>query len=184
MLWGFCVSAGLFAGPAQAADTSHVQLYVGGREYGSVAEYQQDRKAVMALAPAHTVDISKVPVDFPDGKTLTIGPNGKFRAEKGVTVSSETTVTPVISSANTLAAGAGDLRVAGVTPSLGEAVDAFHSGKDGTGAAPTPVYSAADLEEQLRRRLQEAGRPVLIISDKKKVRLMELQDSSDNTGGK
>ena len=173
LLAALAVLAGLPAAPLEAEDASKVDLYVGGRQYGSVAEYQQEKKTLMALSPASTITGRGAAVDFPNGRTLIIGQGGRVIEQKGVTVSPETTLTPVISAADTLAGGAREVRVAGVTPSVGEAVAAFRSGDDRR--VPIPVSSPAELDEQLRRRLRAAGRPILLISDKKTVRVMELQ---------
>lgn len=73
-----------------------------------------------------------------------------------------------------------DDRVAGVSPSFTKLNEDFDK-KRSDNVQVQKVRSSAEFEEALRRKIRSHQTPILLISDKKKVSVMELKEASGNT---
>ncbi|MEI6437574.1 MAG: hypothetical protein WCO69_02350 [Candidatus Omnitrophota bacterium] len=133
-----------------------IEVYMGGRKFQSLGDYQKKRELdAVVISPGTTTD----PVF---GKTLIISSEGT-----------------VISTSMTLDGGKTiDVkvpgRVAGIEPSFRQVTKDFDANAGTKGVKPQTVSSPEDFDEQLRKKLREHHRPVLLISDKKRVRVLEL----------
>ncbi|MBF0387473.1 MAG: hypothetical protein HQL20_06415 [Candidatus Omnitrophica bacterium] len=146
--------------------SSAIEIYVAGRKFISLSDYEKQKAVtiVPVVSSASTIT-SEASFDPLIGKTLTISPEGT-----------------VITSSTTMEEGKtieikprANGRVAGVAPSFKQIVEDFDSGAGGNGAEPKKIASAEQLDEELRARLRAHHRPVLLISDKQKVRVMGLE---------
>lgn len=145
---------------APAAGSGAIEFYMAGKKFSSLDEYEK-QKAQAAVMKEEKDEVG----DPLLGKTLVISAEGT-----------------VISSLSTLDAGktisVSNGRVAGVEPSFKQVAKDFESGTAANGVLAQPVSSATQIDDDLRRKLRERHRPVLLISDRKKVRVLELEDGS------
>ncbi|MBF0593539.1 MAG: hypothetical protein HQL22_01080 [Candidatus Omnitrophica bacterium] len=182
----FILGVFLVCRAAIAADVSSpgIEVYVAGQKFSSLEDYRrlkekerQEAKAAVAVS-AEAAAVKKVPaagarsmstgiiVDPFMGKTVTIRPDG-------TTITSQTS----LDQGKTIRINQRQGRVAGVQPSFAQVEKDFDAGQSGNGVKPQGVSSAAELEEDLHQRVGASNSPVLLISDKQKVRVMELEPS-------
>lgn len=167
---------------AEASPSSGVEVFVAGQKFISVIEYEQKKKKdenllikeralenkVKNLSDSPAIEDVITSIEPFMGKTVELRPDGTL-------ITSQATIeegkTVEISPAG---------RVAGVQPSFQQVAEDFDQGKGRNGIDLQKVTSAEHLEKELHQKLKDRGRPVLLISDRKKVRLMELAPVQEN----
>ncbi len=143
---------------AGAGAPADIEVYMAGKKFASIGQYEKKKEQAAAASAAA--------FDPQFGKTLTISPDGTV-------ITSHTTID--VGKTITIEPQKGTGRVAGVEPSFSQVSKDFDSGAAKNGASLTPVASAAEFEEKLRDKLRGHQGPVLLISDKTRVRVMELE---------
>ncbi len=167
---------------AEASPSSGVEVFVAGQKFISVIEYEQKKKKdenllikeralenkVKNLSDSPAIEDVITSIEPFMGKTVELRPDGTL-------ITSQATIeegkTVEISPAG---------RVAGVQPSFQQVAEDFDQGKGRNGIDLQKVTSAEHLEKELHQKLKDIGSPVLLISDRKKVRLMELAPVQEN----
>ena len=162
-----------FAEKAGAAEGSpgNIEVYMAGKKFASLDDYENTRKQAAAVVPSLSAakklqSLQEIPLT---GKTLIISGNGTVITSHD-TIDEGKTIT--------LVPPQEPGRVAGVEPSFRQGVKDFESGAPDNGVLPQAVSSAATFGEALHDKIGTGDRPVLLISDKRRVRVMQLEGKS------
>ena len=175
-----------------------------GEHYSSLKEYREKQKLAekktLSLKNDNADLVQGVPLE-PDplqGKTVSLGPDGVMWIHSGIDdpgkpldkKSNDAPVNAKVSPSSPVdvakdvvpdptpdenAKKADMGRIAGIEPSVGEIVRDFKDKKPGSGAEPIKASSMDEIEQDLRQKLEAKGRPILFVSDKNKLKVMELQ---------
>jgi hypothetical protein len=156
-----------------------VEIYADGRKYSTMEEYRvkrhQDDMAAAALRDEklieleHPVDLSpSVTMGEPDvniitGKTVDLRPDGTIVITTNTTLDKTKTI-------EVKPLG----RVAGVEPTFEKIAEDFDQAKPEAGGQPKKFATTDALMEDLRSTVRARQKPVLIINDRQKIKVMEL----------
>jgi hypothetical protein len=138
-----------------------IEVYAAGKHFASADEYRLNKisRALSTKEAAMQKDLSSQEPFM--GKTLVIHPDGKVEAQ--------------VASGNSLKAARGQARVMGINPSFRKISEDFDAGTMAGGVLPQRV-TRAQLNDDLRARLGMNDKPVLMLRDKDKLKVMELKE--------
>ena len=184
-----CLQLTLILPLAYAGDVNsgNIEIYVDGQKFTSLDTYnlkkRQDKLDLVqaeAFARENSLKLSqsKSKPELQDvdlepfmGKTVTIQPDG-------TTITSQSTL-EIGKTIEIKPAG----RVAGVQPSFQQIGEDFDAGKRNNDIQPKQFANAKELIDDMRRKSRAQDKPLLILNNGQKVKIMELEDapSSEST---